>query len=135
MVDASAMLAFCFLDERPSQPEAVLRRLRSDGLLAPSHWPLELTNTLEMAVRRKRISAAQRNEFLELVLALDVVIDPETATHAWAETRLLAEALALTTYDAAYLELALRTGAALATKDAALGAAAQGLNVSLFDLA
>lgn len=50
------------------------------------------------------------------------------------ETLWLARAERLTTYDAAYLELAMRLGMPLATKDEALAAAARRLGVSVLGL-
>ena len=51
------------------------------------------------------------------------MIDPETDTHAWTMTLRLADRFDLTLYDAAYLELALRRSAPLATLDEALRSA------------
>jgi predicted nucleic acid-binding protein len=54
-----------------------------------------------------------------------VQVDAETAAHAWGQTLDLARAENLTVYDAAYLELALRLGAGLASADADLISAAR----------
>jgi predicted nucleic acid-binding protein len=48
-----------------------------------------------------------------------------TSLRATHETLMLARTETLTTYDAAYLELAVRRGLPLATKDRELGAAAR----------
>ena len=57
--------------------------------------------------------------------SLPVDIDPETTSLAWSDTLDLAERHALTVYDACYLELALRTGLQLATRDRQLRNAAE----------
>ncbi len=61
---------------------------------------------------------------LELIAELPITTDNETTTRAWREILALARAEGLTTYDATYLELAIRRGLPLMTKDAALIAAA-----------
>ena len=134
VVDASAVLAFCFEDERPADADATLDRWSREGALAPAHWPLEVTNILALAERRGRISTAETLRFVELVQALGVDVDAETARRAWGAIRDLAMAEGLTTYDAAYLELALRKGAALASKDAVLLAAARRRGAEVIDL-
>lgn len=127
------MLSFCFLDERPSNAEALLRRLSRSGMMAPAHWALEMTNTLAMAKRRGRISNEQASEFIGFLIDLGIAIDSETTDRAWAETRLLAAIYRLTAYDAAYLELALRRGARLATRDTDLIGAARRQKIELVD--
>jgi predicted nucleic acid-binding protein len=53
-------------------------------------------------------------------------VDAQTMDVAWSKTLALAESCALTVYDAAYLELALRRGLPLATLDDALRKAMRG---------
>ena len=60
-----------------------------------------------------------------------IEIDEETSTRALHAVLDLARDEALTAYDASYLELALRLGLPLATKDAALRRAAAALGVRL----
>ena len=57
--------------------------------------------------------------------------DGETGRRAAGETAGLARQYGLTVYDAAYLELALRRGATLATTDAALAKAARKAGVAV----
>ena len=68
---------------------------------------------------------------LELFAMLPVGTDHETSARAWRETLMLARAQGLTTYDAAYLELAVRRGLPLATKDRALADAAKQMGVAV----
>ena len=62
---------------------------------------------------------------------LRIETDSETAGRAWREILSLAQAENLSTYDASYLELALRRGLTLATKDQALGRAASQAGVTV----
>ena len=68
---------------------------------------------------------------MALIGGLDIEIDCETATRALRETLTLARAESLTTYDASYLELAIRLGLPLATKDNQLGRIAARLGVTV----
>jgi predicted nucleic acid-binding protein len=90
-------------------------------IFVPAHWGVEVANGLIMAERRKRASQADITEALGLVAALPVASDEETTRRACSDTAALARQYGLTIYDAAYLELAMRCGATLATTDKALG--------------
>jgi predicted nucleic acid-binding protein len=68
---------------------------------------------------------------LALLASLPIVVDAETDDHAWSDTLMLAAAEGLTVYDAAYLELAMRQGAELATLDGDLARAARRLGLSV----
>ena len=81
------------------------------------------------AERHKRASGAQVAARLELLGRLPIVTEPETQPRAFREILTLARTQRLTTYDAAYLELAMRRGIALATRDKALVQAARHLGV------
>jgi predicted nucleic acid-binding protein len=125
VIDASAMLAWCFDDEQPREPLGLLRKLKQGGMAAPSHWPLELTNIVWNGEKRNRITSADSASFIQMVASLGVVLDVETPRRAWGDILALARAEKLTTYDAAYLELGLRLGATLVSKDADLLRAAK----------
>jgi predicted nucleic acid-binding protein len=86
---------------------------------------------LLQAERRARLKAGGVAGRLELLHALPIVTDDETPARAWREVLALARSEHLTTYDAAYLELAMRRGLPLATKDAELAAAAGRVGVEL----
>ena len=64
--------------------------------------------------------------------ALPVTADDATARQAFTASAALARQYGLTIYDAAYLELAMRQGATLATNDSSLTKAATAAGVALF---
>src|SRR5690606_20990418 len=99
--------------------------------LVPAHWWVEVSNGLLMAERRQRTTQADTTEALALLGKLPVETDTETGSHAIGETPALARQYGLTIYDAAYLELAMRHGATLATADSALATAARKAGVDL----
>ncbi len=78
-----------------------------------------------MAERRKRITLAASMEMLTLVQAFGATVDDAPLAHTTQAIASLARQQALTAYDAAYLELAIRRGAALATQDKELQRAAK----------
>ena len=77
------------------------------------------------AARRGRISRADIAGRLSLIADLPISVDQETTAGARREILLLAWRENLTTYDAAYLELAERQGLPLTTRDTALADAAR----------
>jgi predicted nucleic acid-binding protein len=124
VVDCSVAVAWCFEDETSPETDAVLERVRDEGALVPALWHLELGNVLVQAERRNRLTAADTATRLDLIAALPILTDGETPERGLREVVTLARAEGLTTYDAAYLELAMRKGLPLASKDRALAAAA-----------
>ena len=131
VLDCSVTMSWCFEDEARPETDALLERLRDDGAIVPQLWFWEVTNVLNMAVRRKRIDAVGASAQLAVFATLPITPDPDGVTQAWRETLRLAQAEGLTVYDASYLELARRTGADLATTDSDLRAAAMRLGVTV----
>ena len=131
VVDASVTLAWCFEDEQTAPLMALLDRLAEHGAVAPQLWPIEALNGLLTAERRRRIDTAVRQRLTGFLRELPIAIDDETAGRAWTATSLLAERHGLTAYDATYLELALRLGLPLATRDSKLSVAARDAGVTL----
>lgn len=85
---------------------------------------------VQAAVRRRRLTLDEANNVLR-TLSIDPQVDFETSRRAWRYVVPLARRHDLTVYDAAYLELAVRSGAALASNDADLVAAARVEGVQL----
>ena len=129
VLDCSIAVAWLFDDEATPETDALLDRLKDDSALVPGLWHLETGNVLARAERHKRISGAQVAAHLDLLDRLPIVTDTETQRRAFREILMLAGSVRLTTYDAAYLELAMRRGIALATLDNALIQAARHLDV------
>lgn len=124
VLDCSVAVAWCIEDEAGPVTDALLERARDEGAIVPGLWPLELGNVLLQAVRRGRLEAAAVTARLALLEELPIRVDRTTAERAWHEILALARAEGLTTYDAAYLELAMRRGLPLATRDGELRQAA-----------
>lgn len=131
VLDCSMTLGWCFEDEKTEKSESLLDEMESGVTMVPALWYFEVANTLVVAERRGRINRAAAAAFLDLLCALPIVVDPESATHAWAGVITLAREHQLSAYDAAYLELALRRGSTLATRDQRLASAAETLGVAV----
>jgi predicted nucleic acid-binding protein len=129
VVDCSICLPWFLADERSKSAERLLGRLDHFELWAPPIWPLELANALDLARRRRRLAAEDWRRALANADRLPVRVDPRLP--GVAEIGGLAERHGLTTYDASYLELALRRRFALATADADLARAAREAGVEL----
>ena len=82
--DASATLPWCFEDEATEWTESLLNRL-ADGerIVVPTHWPLEVSNGLVMAVRRGRVSREKVLRFIEDLQALSLHIEPPLSPNFW----------------------------------------------------
>lgn len=131
VLDASLSCAWCFADEASEEAWAILSRLQSAQAHVPSLWLWETTYVLIEAERRGRITAAAICTFLGLLDSLPIRIDQASSAVVWHDTLALARAHQLTAYAAAYLELALRQGLPLASRDQALQAAARMAGVPL----
>jgi predicted nucleic acid-binding protein len=124
VIDASVTLSWVYTDEHSTASDALLARVADQGAVVPMLWHLEIANGLQVGIKRKRIDASYRDAAIRKLVLLPIEIDPDTNNYAWTTTLQLAEAHQLTVYDASYLELTLRHGLPLATRDDQLAAAA-----------
>ena len=131
VIDASVALAWVFGDERHDAAWRVVERLREGPAWVPAHFHLEVGNGLLSGLSRGRLSADQTRTAIVALGALPIEVDLDTPSRAFSESWPLAAQHGLTTYDAAYLELAIRRGLPLATLDARLVSAARAEGVAL----
>lgn len=132
-IDASLALQWFLEDELDrGYSLVVLERLSTDTASVPPIWFYEVGNGLTTACRRNRISYEQAVEYLARVRRLPVLSD-DTGSDRILMLPDLARNYDLTTYDAAYLELAIRRNIPLATTDRALRRAAAKANVPLVE--
>lgn len=132
VLDCSVTMAWCFEDECDRYADAVLDALASGDALAPSIWPFEVANALLVAERRKRLKEADSARFLELLRGLPILVEEPVSDRVLGSVLAAGRQWGLSSYDAAYLELAMRTGAALATRDADLRAACRKSGVKVY---
>jgi predicted nucleic acid-binding protein len=131
VLDSSVTLAW-ILDDETSGAESTLELMDVERASVPAHWILEVTNGLQMAVRRRRLKPESVAQLMMQLRNLPLCVDDQTEVMGWSEIPALAARYDLTTYDAAYLELAMRLDAPLATLDQDLAHAARAARVALF---
>ena len=133
VLDCSVLIAGLLPDEIEEQAQALLEDLQhgATGVVVPSLFYQEVSNVLLMAYRRKRISKEVLSQYLDVVTVLPLRIDTAAATQSNIMKTVcqLAEKHGLTTYDASYLELAMRLSLPLVTLDSDLHNAAVEENV------
>ncbi len=133
VVDNSVVMSWCFEDEGNSYADAVLESLEFVQGLAPAVWPLEVANVLLVAERKKRIDRSSVVRFLALLQGLPLRVEQEPPSRVLTEIFALARDQGLSSYDASYLDLAMRFGIPIATVDESLIKAAKNCAVPLFD--
>lgn len=124
VLDASITLAWCFDDETNAWALKVLDLLEEGEAVVPALWTFEVGNALIGAERRGRLTQAETHHFLSLLRRLPIRVEEVSQPIAWGEVLSLARLYHLSTYDAAYLELAMRHNLPIATLDDALRQAA-----------
>ncbi len=131
VVDASVSAAWLLPDEATDYTEAALAATAGTDVWVPVLWQLEIGNLLLGAQRRRRIDSAKRVELVGAAAALRMRVDRDPLSMTDIDS--LAARHRLTTYDAVYLELALRRRMPLATLDAELLTAMDAAGVPVVD--
>jgi len=131
VLDCSVTVAWCIEGEANPSTDRLLDSLQSGEALVPALWPLEISNVLLSAERRRRLTRAQALQCLEMLRSLPIAVDESTSSRAMGDILSLARDQNLSVYDAAYLELSIREALPLATRDKALAAASKRCGVPL----
>jgi predicted nucleic acid-binding protein len=129
VLDNSVVSGWYLEDQATPYTETVAGLLTDEQACVPAVWELELANVLRTACIRQRLDAQRAQQVLTRIAALPIEVD----RHPVPRSELLALALrfGLSSYDAAYLELALRRQLPVASKDEALRAAALAAGVGV----
>ncbi|HEC11865.1 MAG TPA: PIN domain-containing protein [Acidiferrobacteraceae bacterium] len=112
--------------------ETVLTSLSQTGAIVPNLWHLEASNVLLGAEKRREISASEVEQFITQLENLPIRVDPFTSHQSFNRTLALSRIHKLSSYDGAYLELAIREGLPLATLDKNLTKAAKRVDVGIY---
>ena len=126
VVDASVAATWVLEEELSETGEWVLDQMQA-GVQAfvPALWLLEMANLMFNAERRKRIDKVHRDDALERIERLPVIIIAAPSMADLKTLRMYAEKHQLTAYDAEYLRVAKELKLQLATLDRNLIAAAR----------
>lgn len=131
VMDASVAMAWCFPEAATQATHELLDRMSTETAAVPAGWFLEVANGLALAEREGRLTPAQVAGFIALVEDLELTVDDQSPGRAFAQVLDLCRAHRLTSYDALYLDLALRRQLPLASLDDELRKAATSLGVDV----
>lgn len=131
VLDCSLTMAWCFEDEISAYAEKVLDSLIELTAWVPALWSIEVANALTVACRRKRLSRVKAIAFRESLNGLSIEVDNYFINKPIEIVFDVAMDTGLTTYDATYLELAIRKNLPIATLDKDLRIAAKKAGISL----
>lgn len=127
VVDSSFLIAILFAEEYTDFAAAHLDAAIAEGLVAPALLNWELANVLRTKVLRNPATPQEAVARLRSVAKLSIGTPEQEPT---TETLLtMALDTGLSVYDTAYVELAQRLVAPLATLDGAMAKAARGLGL------
>jgi predicted nucleic acid-binding protein len=128
VVDASIAAAWMLPDEQSALADAVIENIGDTPAFVPALFWFEIRNLLIINERR-RLDPGKVDRLLSDLADLGLAIDTAPSSE---DMLGLARRYGLTVYDAAYLELALRRSATLATLDGKLATAASEAGIALF---
>lgn len=129
VLDNSIVTAWYFENQATAYSDRVLKRMAADIAHVPALWPLEFSNVLRKAISGKNITEARAREIIAQNDHWTILVD--SATPRPGDILSLSLAYGLSSYDAAYLDLAVRLRLPIATKDSALCAAAVAAGVGV----
>ena len=118
VLDNSVAMRWCFESAVHPYANSVLRRLAGgDNAIVPVLWFYEASAVLAREQNRGTLAAPKADLFIAELKSLKITADEESAARVFTDVHRLALTYRLTSYDAAYLELALRLDLPLATLD------------------
>jgi len=135
VLDNSVAMRWLLASQKPADQiyaESVLRSFTTAEAIVPHLWYLEAANVLLAAEQRGEIGFEAIQFFITQLEDLPIQVDPLTTHQAFNRTLNIARIYKLSSYDAAYLELAIRKDHPLATLDKQLTKAAIDANVVLY---
>jgi len=128
VLDNSVVMRWLFGDGT-AQAQAYAARIldlltqQDHSALVPTVWALEVGNVIVRAEAKGMLQEARGAAFVGILAEMAIEADLGSNAQALGDTLQLARRHGLSTYDASYLELALRLGLPLASNDEALNKA------------
>jgi predicted nucleic acid-binding protein len=134
VVDNSVVMTWCFQDEANPYADAILNKLAKATAVVPPIWPLEVTNVLLVAECKGRLHEADSLRFLSLLSQLPIDVDRSWPERLMKDILSMGRAHNLSSYDASYIELAMRQGLPIATLDRNLLEAASQIDLPILNV-
>ena len=116
VLDNSVVTGWYLPDQATAYTQAMGTRLEADRAIVPALWQLEFANVLKTACTRGKLSLEAARQIVDTVAMLPIEIDSGVAPGP-RQLLELAMRYSLSSYDAAYLELAMRNGLPIASQD------------------
>ena len=135
VLDNSVSMRWLLASENASDQkyaENVLESMMEVDALTPNLWHLEAISVLLGAEKTDEISLGEIERFISQLERLPIHVDPLTAHQAFSRTLVLSREYNISSYDASYLELAMRKGFPLSSLDKKLVKAAKKANVEIY---
>lgn len=131
VLDASIVIAALSPDEGLVTAQDAIQPYVAGGAHAPALWPFEIANTLYWKVRKGDLTQEGADIVLNSAFLIAIALDQRSPEEVKRSVMPLCWKHQLTSYDAAYLELALRLKLPLASVDKALVRAARAEGVTV----
>jgi predicted nucleic acid-binding protein len=135
VLDASLAIEWLFDQSNKAISSNIQDALSTSPVIVPSHWPLEISNTLRPDLRDHKLSIADFHTIMDRLDMLNIRIQHPIDLDEIGPLSQFSVTHGLTAYDAAYVQLALQHQATLATLDIAMRRAATKLNIPLLPAA
>ena len=133
-LDCSVAISWMFEDEKTKFSEKVLESLvDGEQAVVPALWPLEIANVLLISERRKRLGPDDPAKCWEMLQKLSIEVETFSSLQTGRTAFVLARSYGLSSYDASYLELAMRREIPIATLDKNLAKAARSANIKVLN--
>ncbi len=135
VLDNSVTMRWFFGDGKPDElhyAKNVLETMRNASAIVPAIWGLEVSNVIAKAESKGLVTEARSAVFLETLKELDIEADFQTHLRSLDDILNLARRYGLSSYDASYLELALRKNFPLATLDEDLIKSAEKAGIKIY---
>ena len=123
VLDNSVVTGWYLPEQATPYTQSIAARLETDRAIVPALWQLELANVLKTACSRGKLTPDNARAIVETMAALPIELDsgvPPSPLQLFE----LAMRYNLSSYDAAYLELAIRFDLPIACQDNKLKEAA-----------
>ena len=118
VLDNSVAMRWCFESAAHPYADGILQRLAAgEDAVVPVLWFYEASAVLSREQNRGTLAGPKAEDFIAELQALRIAADAESAARVFSDVHRFSLAYRLTSYDAAYLELALRRSLPLATLD------------------
>ena len=120
VLDCSVTMSFLLPAQSTTYGQELFGRYKRWHALVPTLWEFEVSNVLVSQERRGRLGKSECDEMLELLSGFNIERDSAEPGQIFKRVLPLARQFKLSSYDAAYLELAVRHRIPIATIDARL---------------